>query len=110
MNLPTDARPSPVDLGVRTKVIWVSSQAVLPSIQHYLMLDASRNDGVAIGDHFTLVRGRVELDGNVTLPEQPIALAQVMRVTERGTTVMILDQEQPKIREGTEARLTAKMP
>jgi hypothetical protein len=110
MNLPTDARPSPVDLGVRSKVIWVASEAVLPSIQHYLMLDVSRKDGVSIGDQFTLVRERVELDRGVTLPEQPIALAQVMRVTERGATVMIVDQVQPKIREGTAARLTAKMP
>lgn len=110
MQLPTDARPAPVDLGVRSKVIWVASQAVLPSLQHYLMLDVSRKDGVSIGDQFTLVMGRRELDRGVTLPEQPIALAQVMRVTERGATVMIVDQVQPKIREGTEARLTAKMP
>lgn len=110
INLPTDARPSPVDLGVRSRVIWIASQAVLPSVQHYLMIDASRKDGVSIGDQFTLVRERVELDRGARLPEQPIALAQVVRVTERGTTVMIVDQVQPKIREGMEARLTAKMP
>jgi hypothetical protein len=109
INLPTDARPAPVDLGVRGRVIWVASRAVLPSVQHYLMIDASRKDGVSIGDQFTLVRERVELAG-ARLPEQPIALAQVVRVTERGTTVVIVDQVQPKIREGTEARLTAKMP
>jgi hypothetical protein len=74
------------------------------------MIDASRKDGVSIGDQFTLVRERVELAEGARLPEQPLALAQVVRVTERGTTVMIVDQVQPKIREGTEARLTAKMP
>jgi hypothetical protein len=110
INLPTDARPAPVDLGVRSRVIWVASRAVLPSVQHYLMIDASRKDGVSIGDQFTLVRERVELAEGARLPEQPLALAQVVRVTERGTTVMIVDQVQPKIREGTEARLTAKMP
>ena len=30
IQLPTDARPAPVDLGVRSRVIWVASQAVFP--------------------------------------------------------------------------------
>ena len=110
IQLPTDARPAPVDLGVRSRVIWIASHAVLPSIQHYLLIDASRKDGVSLGDQFTLMQRRVELDGGVKLPEQPVALAQVVRVTERGATVMIVDQVQPKVREGMEARLTAKMP
>jgi len=110
IQLPTDARPAPVDIGVRSHVIWIASHAVLPSIQHYLLLDASRKDGVSLGDQFTLMHRRVELDGGVRLPEQPVALAQVVRVTERGATVMIVDQVQPKVREGMEARLTAKMP
>ena len=110
IQLPTDARPAPVDLGVRSRVIWIASHAVLPSIQHYLLIDASRKDGVSLGDQFTLMHHRVELDRGVRLPEQPVALAQVVRVTERGATVMIVDQVQPKVREGMEARLTAKMP
>lgn len=110
IQLPTDARPAPVDLGVRGRVIWVASKAVLPSIQHYLLIDASRKDGVSLGDQFTLMQARVEFDRGVRLPEQPVALAQVVRVTERGATVMIVDQVQPKVREGMEARLTAKMP
>ncbi len=110
IQLPTDARPAPVDLGVRGRVIWIASKAVLPSVQHYLLIDASRKDGVSLGDQFTLMQGREELDRGVRLPEQPVALAQVVRVTERGATVMIVDQVQPKVREGMEARLTAKMP
>ena len=110
MQLPTDARPAPVDLGVRSRVIWVASKAVLPSVQHYLLIDASRKDGVSLGDQFTLWKGGVDHDRGVKLPEQPVALAQVVRVTERGATVMIVDQVQPKVREGMEARLTAKMP
>ena len=110
IQLPTDARPAPVDLGVRSRVIWIASQSMLPLLQHYLLIDASRRDGVSLGDQFTVVRGRVDLHSGIRLPEQPIALAQVVRVTERGATVMIVDQVQPKIREGMEARLTAKMP
>ena len=110
IQLPADARPAPVDLGVRSRVIWVASKAVLPSVQHYLLIDASRKDGVSLGDQFTLWKGGVDHDRGVKLPEQPVALAQVVRVTERGATVMIVDQVQPKVREGMEARLTAKMP
>lgn len=110
IQLPADARPAPVDLGVRSRVIWVASKAVLPSIQHYLLIDASRKDGVSLGDQFTLWKGGVDHDRGVKLPAQPVALAQVVRVTERGATVMIVDQVQPKVREGMEARLTAKMP
>ena len=110
IQLPTDARPAPVDLGVRSKVIWIASQSILPSVQHYLLIDASRKDGVSLGDQFTVIRGRVDLHSGIRLPEQPVALAQVVRVTERGATVMIVDHVQPKIREGMEARLTAKMP
>ena len=65
---------------------------------------------MSLGDQFTVIRGRVDLYDGIRLPEQPVALAQVVRVTERGATVMIVDQVQPKIREGMEARLTAKMP
>ena len=40
----------------------------------------------------------------------PIGRAQVLRVTPFGATVMITGQEQPKVEEGTSARIAAKMP
>jgi hypothetical protein len=39
-----------------------------------------------------------------------IARAQVLRVTPFGATAIIIQQEQPKIEEGTAARVAAKMP
>ncbi|MGI9076197.1 MAG: LysM peptidoglycan-binding domain-containing protein [Gemmatimonadaceae bacterium] len=109
---PMPARAAPVEkvLGVRTSVIWIASEAVLPSVQHYLVLASTRSDGVAIGDQFTLLRPRGRMDNGSVLPEEPLALARVVRVTDRGTTVILLDQRHPAISVGTAARLTAKMP
>ena len=108
--IPGTAAPVEKVLGVRTSVMWIPSEAVLPSVQHYLVLAATLRDGVAIGDQFTLLRPRVRMDNGSVLPEEPLALAQAVRVTDRGTTVILLDQRHPAISVGTSARLTAKMP
>jgi len=108
--IPDKATPVEKVLGVRTSVMWVPSEAVLPSVQHYIVLASTRKDGVAIGDQFTLLRPRVRMDNGSVLPEEPIALGQVVRVTDHGTTVILLDQRHPAIGVGTSARLTAKMP
>ena len=124
------ARPAPVEFGLRSRVLYVQNSPVLPSIQHYLVLDASVRDGVQIGDQFTLVRERGQREerrvvglrnpfrraantrapSGPVLPEERIAVAQVVRVTPFGATAIVIDQSQPAIRAGTAARLTAKMP
>jgi hypothetical protein len=75
-----------------------------------VVLDASLEDGVKVGDQFTFYRPRVRTDRGVTLPEEPIGVAQVVRVTERGTTGIVVDMRHPAITTGTRARLTARMP
>ena len=114
-SLPTEERPTPVTGGREATVIFTQSGNVLPSVQHYVILDASVRDGVKPGDQFTLYRPRtsVEVDDSgrrVTIPEERIALAQVVRATRSGVTAMIVDQAQPAIKEGAHARLTARMP
>lgn len=103
-------QPSPLGLGTEAKVIYIPSQHVLSSILSYVVLDATLQDGVKVGDQFTLFRPRVRTNRGVTLPEEPIALAQVVRVTDRGVTGIIVNQRHPAIHEGTQARLTARMP
>ena len=98
------------DPGITGRVVWIPGEPVLPSIQHYLVLDASARDGVQLGDQLTLVRPAVEIDGGVQLPEQEIAIAQVVRVTPYGITAIVLDQTQPAIRPGTLARVTGRLP
>jgi len=105
-------RPAPVTNGTAGKVRWIFNEPVLPSMQDYVVLDISKRDGVNIGDQIELYqpRKRPIEPGELTLPEVSIARAQVLRVTQFGATAIITGQEQPKIQEGTSARVAAKMP
>jgi hypothetical protein len=105
-----EARPAPLALGTEARVIWIPSDAVLPSLQRYVVITAGRKDNVKQGDQFTLYRPRLRTERGAFLPEEKIALLQVVRVTDRGSTAIIVDQAQPSIRQGTPARQTARMP
>ena len=107
---PTE-RPAPVELGgIDAKVIWLRGGNVLPSEHQYLVLNRAARDGIQQGDQFTLLRQAHRNEDGVLLPSEAIAVVQVMRVTPFGSTAMVIDQVQPAIREGNDARMTAKMP
>jgi LysM repeat protein len=103
-------RAAPVSNGSAGKVRWIFKEPVLPSMQDYVVLDIS--NGVKIGDQIELYRARQPAtdDRELALPEVSIARGQVLRVTPFGATAIITGQEQPKIQEGTSARVAAKMP
>jgi hypothetical protein len=105
------AQPAAVAHGREGKVRWVYGSPVLPSGQNYVVLDISRRD-LSTGDQVDLYepRKRPADEGQLATPEVWIARAQVLRVTPFGATAIILHQEQPKIDEGTAARIAAKMP
>ena len=105
------ARPVAVANGRSGKVRWVRSSPVLPSVQNYFVVDIPRSD-VSTGDQIELYKPRQKPLEPTALaaPEVPIARAQVLRVTEYGATAIITSQEQPRIEEGTSARVAAKMP
>jgi hypothetical protein len=115
-NLSEDARPAPLTLGPEGHVVYVPDGAVLPTAQSYVVLDITAKDGVKVGDQFTLFEGRRTMlvkgrgDMKATLPEERIALGQVVKVTDHGTTLIIVDQQNPAIKVGTRARMTARMP
>jgi LysM repeat protein len=105
------SRPVAVANGRSGKVRWVRSSPVLPSIQNYFVVDIPRSD-VSTGDQIELYKPRqkpVE-PTDLATPEVLIARAQVLRVTEFGATAIITSHEQPRIEEGTSARVAAKMP
>jgi len=108
--VPTDVRPTPVERGAQTKVTYLPSPAVLQTLQRYVVLGATQAQGVRVGDQYTLYRPRYEIVENVAVPDEPIALVQVVRVTDRGASALIVDQRHPDIEVGTMARLTARMP
>jgi LysM domain len=105
-------RPTPVENGRSGKVRWIASSPVLPSLQHYVVLDIAKRDGIATGDQIELFEPRKPpaAGRDLAIPEVSIARAQVLRVTPFGATAIITAQEQPKIQEGTAARIAAKMP
>jgi hypothetical protein len=105
--------PEPVKSGRAGRVRWISSMAILPRIQNYVVVDnITRRDSVRVGDRIELYEPRhPPREGQFLLiPEVYIATAQVMRVTPYGTTAIITAMEQPKIQQGTPVRVSAKMP
>ena len=110
LTLPEDVRPVPQELGLQTRVVWIASEAVLPTLQHYVVLDAPESAGVKLGDHFTVMRPRVTMEDGTVLPPEPIALLQIVRVSAHGSTAIVLDQRHPAIKMGALAQLSAKMP
>jgi hypothetical protein len=80
-------------------------------VQRYVVLDASARRGVRVGDQFTLVRPPLtRTETRPALPEEEIAVAQVVRVTPYAATAIVVSQTHPAIRAGTRARVSAKMP
>jgi hypothetical protein len=103
--------PSPIGNGREGVVRWIHNQPVLPSLQNYVVIDISRRDGLATGDHIDFFQPKHRVEGReLAIPEVWIGRAQVLRVTPFGATARIISQEQPKIQEGTAVRVAAKMP
>ena len=100
-----------VSNGRAGKVRWINNEPVLPSLQNYLVVDIPKGS-VNTGDQVELYQPRQQpTDGRaLAIPEVFIANAQVLRVTAYGATVLITGQQQPKIEEGTAARVVAKIP
>jgi hypothetical protein len=102
---------TPVDNGPKSEVVYVDDEVVLSSLQYYVVIPAKESDGYRIGDQITLVRPPdKDYDTHLILPEVPIAIAQVVRVTPRSATAIVIHQDQPAIGPGVATRLTAKMP
>jgi hypothetical protein len=110
LRMPVGGELTPIELGVTARIQWLRNDPILASIQQYVVLNATARDGIRLGDRFTFLRGRTKVEGGVTLPEEEIAVGQVIRVTDRAVTAIVISQKHPAIREGTLARLTGRMP
>jgi hypothetical protein len=81
-------------------------------VQNFVVLATSSRNGIRMGDEFTVYLPRKKSDDE-RRPDEPeimISKMQVVRSTPYGVTAVIVGQEQPAIREGMNARITAKMP
>ena len=104
------ARPVPVESGASGRIVWLQQNPLLASVQQFVIVDVNDGDGVRPGDVLTLVGERRTGRTGVTLPEVRIGTAQVLRVTPAGVSAVIMSQDQPAIRPGTLARVTARLP
>ena len=104
------ARPQPVEGGASGRVVWMPQSPLLASVQQFVIIDAKESEGVRAGDLMTLVAERRTGRNGVALPEVRIGTAQVLRVTPTAVSAVIVGQEQPAIRPGTLARVTARLP
>jgi hypothetical protein len=108
--MPTE-RPAHVDDGVKTKVLWVEDGVVLPTLQYYVVLEASEKQGVHVGDQITMYRPKLRVpESSVTIPESEIAVADIVRVNGYAATAVIVASTQPNVETGVAAKVTARAP
>jgi len=107
----TIVRPQRVVNGPSTKVTWVYGEPVLASLQNFVVLHVSARQGVRMGDEFVIyLPAPKDRQGQLADPDILISKAQVVRSTAFGVTAVVIGQEQPAIKEGMSARVTARMP
>lgn len=92
----------------RGAVIAVIDEAVLPTLQHMVLLDAGATHGVRSGDRVIFYRDSAARDRNDGAGE--VARGIVMRVSSAGASALIVQQSQPVLGEGTPVRVARPLP
>jgi len=116
-DLVTPAPAFPVAIGVRPaaaadlqgRVVGFQRQHPLQAVEELAVLDVGRQMGVKEGDEFEVFLPRQRADWG-TRPEVSVGRMQVVKVTQRTSTVRITHLEQPAIAVGQPVRRVAKMP
>jgi LysM repeat protein len=101
---------SPVVNGARGEVVYVQGDPILPSIGHYVLISASARNGLSVGDEVAFIDNSTGPADDTPAPPVVAAMGQVVRVTPYASSVIIVRQVQPTVREGMQVRLTAKAP
>jgi len=101
----------PAGTGHEARIRHIVNENVLPTIGSFFIIDAASRDGMKVGDDLLIYEPRREgTAGRPDEPEIPIGRAQVVRVTEQGSTAVILGIDQPRIERGKWVRVIARMP
>jgi hypothetical protein len=90
--------------------VYVQGDPILPSIGHYVLISANAKSGLSVGDEVAFIDNRTGPADDTPAPPVVAAMGQVVRVTPFASSVIIVRQVQPTIREGMQVRLTAKAP
>jgi LysM repeat protein len=96
--------------GMRGRVVYVHEEPVLPSIGHYVLISPNAKTGIHVGDEVTFIDNATGRQDATPAPAVTAAIGQVVRVTPYASTVIIVRQTQPTIRDGMPVRLTGTMP
>lgn len=99
-----------IEAGPESRIVYIVGEPDLASLQHYVVVRIGARDGVRMGDAFEIFRERRRGELGDRLPEETIAQATAVRVDDRSTTLIIVGQKHPAIREGARTRVTARMP
>jgi nucleoid-associated protein YgaU len=99
---------SPVIGGTTGKVLYVVDEPVLPSIGHYTIISPNSKAGLKVGDEITFIDNTTGPADENKAPPVIAGSGVVVRATPYSTTVIILRQEQPTIRDGTPIRVTGR--
>jgi hypothetical protein len=99
------------------RILEFVDDILLPGKMARAFIDQGRMQGVQVGDVFEAymptrqVRARDEWVGGADrLPEEPVALLRVIRVTDLGATVVADEVMQPRLEGGLPVRRIARMP
>ena len=106
LTVPANRALTPVVGGPRGTVVYVHEDPVLPSIGHYVVISPNAKSGIKIGDEVTFIDSSTGISSNMEAPPVVAGIGQVVRVTPYATTVIIVRQVQPTIREGMPVRVT----
>jgi LysM repeat protein len=101
---------SPLGGGMRGRVVYVHETPVLPSIGHYVIISPNAKTGIHVGDEVTFIDNSTGREDPSPAPAVTAGIGQVVRVTPYASTVIIVKQTQPTIRDGMPVRLTGTMP
>lgn len=106
----TAGSPARVEFGLRTTVVWLSNDPIVPSLGQQVILAAGASDGLVPGDQVTLqLEAGIDANG-VPLPPGEVAVLQVTRVTTWGASAVLIGQSEGFVKPGMAGRVTAKMP
>jgi LysM repeat protein len=101
-------RPTPADPGdLETTVRWISGDALVPSLQTYLLLVAGAKEGLRPGDLVALFTREGTGDA---AREARIAVARVVRSDDTGSTAIVVHQDRNGIAVGVPVRRVARAP
>jgi hypothetical protein len=101
--------PTPIDNGMTGTIIDVRDRHPLPGQMNVLFLDRGREDGLAPGDVFEVLRPNPP-EASPETPLRQVAVVQVVHVRQRSSSALLLQISDLGVSAGAPVRLIRKMP